>query len=314
MSVGPHTSRLLKTTVGQARHQAITASYSALVQACDASGEQSDGAELVDESPRPLWSLPGSGAYAVVHTDPDEARALLWSAHLLEEHQVPVVVPEYRHPLRGGGRDVTVWHRPGPRYSGRSVGAWASAAVHRIQPDAGQLRDHDPFDGLLDGLADAPLLRADRDVLRLRADRLREQWTSIDWPTPPTVILGDLGAARCHGAGTTLPRLLLRRPLLRGHLEWDLAAARWRTDMLAGHLHDHDGYAEAYATHTDRNLPYGSIDRWEHYPLVRDLVVLTDVMHTVRRAHLDSRTRQLAAHQSACLRGLVARPWPWKVR
>ncbi|MFF2123215.1 hypothetical protein ACFVXH_38425 [Kitasatospora sp. NPDC058184] len=47
---------------------------------------------------------------------------------------------------------------------------------------------------------------------------------------------------------------------------------------------------------------------------VRDTVVLTTVMNTVRRARLDANIRQEAAHRIACLRGAHPVPWNWGPR
>ncbi len=61
-------------------------------------------------------------------------------------------------------------------------------------------------------------------------------------------------------------------------------------------------------------MPYDRIGAWSGYQVVRDVVVLTAVMDTVRRARLDPRTRDLARHQVACLRGVRPAPWDWGTR
>ncbi|MFF7991675.1 hypothetical protein ACFZDG_18005 [Kitasatospora xanthocidica] len=314
MSVGPRTRTLLKAT-STARRQAITASYSALTQVCIATADHAMQAELVSEHPTHAWELPASDALVLVHADVAEARALLRSAQLLERHQVPVVPPRYPDALTGGGRAVTFWRLPGRERHDPATSARMTAGIHRIDP--GTVRwlareNHDPFNGLLDGLERAPVLNSGKRFLRDRADQLCEEWAAIDWPTPSTVILGTRRAARCHSDGT-LPRLLLRNPLLHGHREWDLIAARWRSDLLLGHLNDTMGYTETYAAHADAQMgvPYGHIGAWPDYQVVRDVIVFTEVMSAVRRAHLDSHTRQKADYQVACLRGARRRPWNW---
>ncbi|RKT11076.1 hypothetical protein BX285_5011 [Streptomyces sp. 1114.5] len=314
MSTGPRTRTLLKAT-STARRQAITASYSALTQVCVATADNAVEAELVSEHPTHAWELPRSNALGLVHTDVAEARALLRSAQLLEHHRVPVVTPRYPDALTGGGRAVTFWRLPGRERHDPATSARVTARIHRIDP--GTVRwlareNHDPFNGLLDGLDNAPVLDPCKPFLRDRAYQLRDEWAAIDWPTPSTTILGAHRAARCHSDGT-LPRLLLRQPLLHGHREWDLIAARWRSDLLLGHLNDTMGYTEAYSAHADAHVgvPYGHIGAWPDYQVVRDVIVLTEVMSTVRRAHLDARTRQQADYQVACLRGARRRPWNW---
>ncbi|MFF0413457.1 hypothetical protein ACFYUY_23845 [Kitasatospora sp. NPDC004745] len=315
MSIGPRTRALLSTTSRTRRHH-ITASYAALTQACTTTGDDARGAELVATDPHDVWTLPGSRAIARVHTDSAEAWALLRGARLLAQHRVAVVAPFY-DALRAGGRAVTFWHEPGRLLrEAAALGGWVTAGVHRIRPGAAPwLQEHDPFAGLLDGLDDAPLEGAACRFLRERAVRLRQEWAAIDWPTPATVILGTRGMARCHDDGTC-PRFALRRPLWRGRREWDLVAARWRGELLRGHRDDQQAHHDAYLAHTraDVALPYPHIGAWPHYQSVRDVVVLTAVMDLVRQAHLDSRTRQLAAHQVACLRGAHPAPWDWGKR
>ncbi len=315
MIVGPRTRTLLKAT-GTARRQAIIASYAALTQVCSATEDSAEQAELVGEHPTHVWELPHSDTLVLVHADIAEACALLRSADLLERHQVPVVAPYYPNALTEGSRPaVTFWRRPGRERHDPATSARVTAGVHRINPAATRWlaeENHDPFNGLLDDLDNAPMLDPGKRFLRDRADQLREEWAAINWPTPSTTILGARRAARCHSDGT-LPRLFLQHPLLHGHREWDLIAARWRSDLLLGHLNDNMGYTETYVSHADAHVgvPYGHIGAWPDYQVVRDVIVLTEVMSTVRRAHLDSRTRQQADYQVACLRGARRRPWNW---
>ncbi|UKZ02819.1 hypothetical protein BOQ63_001405 (plasmid) [Streptomyces viridifaciens] len=312
VSVGPTTTALLKVTKA-ARRQQITAGYSALTQVCVVTGDNPDRAELVSEHPIQAWSLPASAAVALVHTDLDEAWALLRAARLLEQESVAVVRPHYDCVRTAGGRAVTFWHQPGRRQDDPAVSAWATASVHGVHPKlALWLEPHDPFDGLLEGLTDADVDEAGQWFLREHAAWLREEWERIDWPTPPTVILGDTRMARCYDDGRC-PRLLLRRPPRLGRREWDLVAARWRAEFLRGRPVDLQAYTAAYTSRArpDVALPYDRIGTWDGYQSVRDVVALTAVMDTVRRSHLDGRARQLAAHQIACLRGAHQRPWDW---
>ncbi|WP_031077693.1 hypothetical protein [Streptomyces sp. NRRL WC-3742] len=315
MSIGPSTSALLETT-GRTRRQDVTASYVALAQACAATGDDARHAELVSDHPHDVWSLPASRAIALVHTGQDEAWALVRGAELLEQHRVAVVAPYYGGVRTAAGRAVTFWHDPGERRRDESLSARVTAAVHRIHPGSALwLEEHDPFAGLLDGLDDAPLSGSARRFLFECTAWLRAEWAGIDWPTPPTVILGARRLARCHDGGTH-PQLALRRPLWRGHREWDLVAARWSNELLRGRRDDLQAYHRTYTAHgrTDAAMPCDRIGAWSGYQVVRDLVVLTVVMDTVRRARLDSRTHDLAVHQVACLRGARPAPWDWGQR
>ncbi|MER7757213.1 hypothetical protein [Kitasatospora sp. NPDC097643] len=315
MSIGPSTSALLRTT-SHARRQDVAASYAALAQACAATGDDARHAELVSDHPADVWSLPALRAIALVHTGPDEAWALVRGAELLEQHQVAVVTPYYSGVRTAAGRAVTFWHDPGKRRRDESLSARVTAAVHRIHPGAALwLGNHDPFAGLLDGLDDSPLNDSARRFLFECTAWLRAEWADIDWPTPPTVILGARRLAHCHGGGTH-PRLALRRPLWRGHREWDMVAARWSNELLRGRGDDLQAYHHTYTAHGrgDAAVPYDRISAWSGYQVVRDVIVLTAVMDTVRRARLDSRTRDLAVHQVACLRGARPAPWDWGKR
>ncbi|MGW2372986.1 hypothetical protein [Kitasatospora sp. NPDC001683] len=315
MSIGPSTSALLRTT-SHARRRDVTASYVALTQACTASGDDARHAELVSDHPVNVWSLPAPRAIALVQTGLDDARALVRGAELLELHRVAVAAPYYSGVRTAAGRAVTFWHNPGKQRRDESLSARVTAAVHRIPPGAAPwLEDHDPFAGLLDDLEKTPLSESDRWFLREHAAWLRAEWEDIDWPTPPTVILGARQLTRCHDDGIH-PRLALRRPLWRGHREWDLVAARWRNELLRGHRDDLRAYDDTYTAHgrADAAVPYGHIGAWSGYRVVRDVVVLTAVMDTVRRAHLDFQVRQLAVHQVACLRGARSAPWDWGKR
>ncbi|MFD5437631.1 hypothetical protein ACFWJ4_36450 [Kitasatospora sp. NPDC127067] len=316
MSVGPRTRTLLKTTT-PARRLDVAASFEALTQACVATADDAGRAELVSDSPNHLWSPPASRALAIVHPDPDEAWALIKGAQFLRDHRVAVTSPWYRDVRAcAEGRAVTFWPDPGQRSPDTSLSAWVTALTHRIDPaSAPWLREHDPFAGLLDGLDDAPLDDTARRFLRERAARLREEWDYLDWPTPDSVVLGALGMAPVHDDGTHVG-LLLRRPLTRGHREWDLVAARWRSELLTGPREDHRTYADTYLSYEreDQAVDHPYIGAWSGYQVVRDVVVLTAVMDTVRRARLDAGARRQAAHRLACLRGAHPAPWNWGPR
>ncbi|GAB7186177.1 hypothetical protein ATKI12_6008 [Kitasatospora sp. Ki12] len=313
MSVGARTGTLLKTTT-PARRLDVGASFEALTRACAAIAADFRRAELVSDSPNHLWSLPASQVLALVHPDVDEARALIKGAELLRQHQVAVTSPWNTDVhVSADGRAVTFWRDPGKPGADTSLSAWVTALTHRIDPRAAPwLREHDPFGRLLDGLDAAPLNDAARWFLRERAAQLHEEWAYLDWPTPDAVILGALRMAPCHDDGVHVG-LLLRRPLQRGHREWDLVAARWRSELLTGQREDHRTYADTYLSYErdDQPLNHPYIGAWSGYQVVRDTVVLTAVMDTVRRAHLDTGTRRQAAHRIACLRGARSVPWNW---
>ncbi|RGD58721.1 hypothetical protein DR950_13860 [Kitasatospora xanthocidica] len=317
MSVGTRTRKLLKT-ISPARRLDIAASYEALTQACVATGDDPAKAELLSDSPNHLWSLGSrSRALAIVHPDVDEAWALIKGAQFLREHLLPVTSAYYTE-VRAAvdGRAVTFWQDPGKPSTDTSLSAWVTALTHRIDPGtAPWLREHDPFAHLLDGLDDAPLDESARRFLRERAAQLREEWDYLDWPTPETVVLGALGMVPCHDDGVHVG-LLLRRPLRRGHREWDLVAARWRSELLTGPRQDHRTYADTYLSYEreDRLPDHPYIGAWSGYQVVRDIVVLSAAMNTVRRAHLDANIRQEAAHRIACLRGAHPVPWNWGPR
>ncbi|MFJ6379112.1 hypothetical protein ACIQI7_03735 [Kitasatospora sp. NPDC092039] len=282
-----------------------------------ATADDARQAELVSDSPNHLWSLPASRTLAVVHPDLDEAWALIKGAQFLREHRVAVTAPWYTDVRTGTeGRAVTFWPDPGKPSADTSLSAWVTALTHRIDPaSAPWLREHDPFAHLLDGLDDAPLDDAARRFLRERTAQLREEWDYLDWPTPDTVVLGALGMVPVHDDGVHVG-LLLRRPLMRGHREWDLVAARWRSELLTGPREDHRTYADTYFSYErEGRIPaHPYIGAWSGYQVVRDVVVLTTVMDTVRRTHLDADTRRKAAHRVACLRGAPSAPWNWGQR
>ncbi|MFD5462825.1 hypothetical protein ACFWIQ_08340 [Kitasatospora sp. NPDC127059] len=312
MSVGPRTRALTRITSEARRHQ-VAAAYAALTQACTDTGDNAARAELISEHPQHAWWLPASNALALVHADADEAGALLRGVRVLDEHRVAVVVPDYDRVRIAHGQAVTFWRHPGQPVRDAAASARATAAVHRIHPNSALwLEDHDPFNGLLDGLDDTTLDEADQWFLRRCSAELREEWDRVEWPTPSAVILGARGMAACYDAGPN-PGLFPQRPLWRGHREWDLVAARWRSELLRGHRDDLHAYTAAYTAHGRAELapPYSQIGAWPDYQTVRDVVVLTAVMDTVRRAHLDAHLRRQAAHQVACLRGAHQPPWNW---
>ncbi|MFG2845670.1 hypothetical protein ACGF12_21220 [Kitasatospora sp. NPDC048296] len=314
MSVGARTGTLLKTTT-PARRLDVAASFEALTQACAVTAADVRRAELVSDSPNHLWSLPASRALAIVHSGPDEARALIKGAHFLRQQHVAVTSPWSADVhVSADGRAVTFWQDPGKPSPDTSLSAWVTALVHRIDLRmVPWLTEHDPFGRLLDGLDDAPLNDAARWFLRERAAQLREEWDDLDWPTPDAVILGALRMVPCHDDGVHVG-LLLRRPLQCGHREWDLVAARWRSEQLIGSREDHRTYADTYLSYEDQPLERPYIGAWSGYQVVRDLIVLTEVMETVRRAHLDAHSRRQAAHRVACLRGAHRVPWNWGQR
>ncbi|MFF2548760.1 hypothetical protein ACFVUY_40240 [Kitasatospora sp. NPDC058063] len=314
MSVGTRTRTLLKTT-SPARRTDVAASYEALTQACAASGIDARQAELVSDSPNHLWLLPASHTLAMVHPDPDEAWALIRGAQFLRQHEVLATAPRYGD-VRADtvGQTVTFWPNPGQLSTDTSLSGWVTALTHRIDPrTAPWLREHDPFTGLLNGLDDAPLNAAARGFLRERTIQLHEEWDYLDWPTPDTVVFGTLGMVPVHDDGVHAGTLL-RRPLTRGHREWDLVAARWRSELLTGLRQDHRTYADTYLAYDMEQQAYPYIGAWSGYQVVRDVVVLTAVMDAVRSAHLDQRARAEAAHRVACLRGAHPAPWNWGPR
>ncbi|MFE7531622.1 hypothetical protein ACFU7Y_38830 [Kitasatospora sp. NPDC057542] len=315
MSVGTRTRTLLKTTT-PTRRLDVAASYEALTQACAATADDARQAELVSDSPNHLWSLP-VGMFAMVHPDLDEAWAVIKGALYLREQRVPAIAPWY-HDVRAGteGRAVTFWPDPGKTSADTSLSAWVTALTHRIDPaSAPWLREHDTFAGLLDGLDDAPLNAAARRFLREHTAQLHEEWDYLEWPTPDAVVLGAHGMIPIHDGGVHVG-LLLRRPLTRGHREWDLVAARWRSELLIGPREDHRTYAGTYLSYQreDQVPDYPYIGAWSGYQVVRDVVALTAAMGAVRRAHLDKRIRQEAEHRVACLRGAYPAPWNWGLR
>ncbi|WP_369184478.1 hypothetical protein [Streptomyces sp. Y1] len=313
MSVGPRTRALLNITT-PARRLDVAASFEALTRACAVIAADFRRAELVSDSPNHLWLLPASHLLALVHPDVDEARVLIKGAQFLRQHQVAVTSPwNTGVHVSADGRAVTLWQDPGKPSTDTSLSAWVTALTHRIDPRAAPwLRDHDPFAGLLDGLDEAPLNDSARCFLRERAAQLREEWDYLDWPTPDAVILGALGMVPCHDDGVRVG-LLLRSPPQRGHREWDLVAARWRSELLTGQREDHRTYADTYLSYEREGKPltHPYVGAWSGYQVVRDIVVLTAVMDVVRRAHLDAHTRRQAAHRVACLRGAHPVPWNW---
>ncbi|MER8103238.1 hypothetical protein [Kitasatospora sp. NPDC094016] len=314
MTVGPRTGALITFTRDTTIRAGVRAAYAALTQACRDSGDNAHHAELVGEHPRYAWLLPHSNALAVIHDSEQEACELLACADLLRECRVPVVPAYYGRPLVvGRGRAVTFWHNPGRYRPAPGAAARVTAAVHGIKPaGALWLREHHPFNDLLDGLEQAPLNDSTRDFLYEHTARVRTDWQHVRWPTTPTVILATTGPARCHDDGDY--RLLLRTPLRLGHREWDLVAARWRSELLYGHLENQRTYTVTYASCSGSALAREPIGSWPDYQVVRDAVVLTEVMETVRGAHQDDRTRQAAEHQVACLRGAHQAPWRWGTR
>ncbi len=305
---------LLKTATPD-RKLDVAASYEALTEVCAATADKAGRAELVSDCPNHLWSLPASRVLAIVHSEPEEGRALLESARLLRRHHVAVVSPRCSDVHRcAEGRAVTFWQPCGKPSADTSLSAWVTALIHRIDPAAAPwLREHDPFaelDDDPDGLDEA-----DRAFLREHTAQLREEWDFLDWPTPDAVILGGPGMAPVHDDGVHVG-LLPRRPLRRGHREWDLVAARWRSELLTAPREDHRTYADTYLSYQcEERLPgHPYIGAWSGYRTVRDVVVLTAVMDTVRRARFDAGARRLAARQVACLRGAHPAPWNWRPR
>ncbi|MBD0670073.1 hypothetical protein [Streptomyces sp. CBMA156] len=316
MSVGTRTESLLKIT-SPARGLDIEASHEALVQACVDTGDDAGRAELVSDSPNHLWLLPAERTLAMVHPDPDEAWAVVRSARFLRQQGVAVTTPWYSDVRPStGGLVVTFWPAPGKRRADPAWSAWATALTHRIDPAAAPwLRPHDPFAGMGADLDNAPLKASDRYFLRERVAGLREEWEYLDWPTSDVVVLGGRGMVPVHDDGVRVG-LLLRRPLTRGHREWDLVAARWRSELLIGPSENQSAYTRTYQDYERPDQAQGRffIGIWSGYRVVRDVVVLTAVMDTVRRAHLDDGIRAQAAHRIACLRGTCPAPWNWGPR
>ncbi|MFE6056936.1 hypothetical protein ACFQ6N_39880 [Kitasatospora sp. NPDC056446] len=309
---------MLLRTIAPARRLDVLGSHEALAQACAATGDDVVVAELISDGPNHLWSLASRPrVLAIVHPDLDEAWALIRSVQFLRQHRVAVTSPSFTEiRAAAGGRAVTFWQNPGQRSPDTSLSAWVTALTHRIDPGTALwLGEHDPFDGLLDGLDDAPLDGAVCRFLRERVAQLREEWDYLDWPTPDTVILGADRMVPCHDDGVRVG-FLLRRPLRRGHREWDLVAARWRSELLTGPREDHRTFAGTYLSYQSegRSPAYPYIGAWSGYQVVRDVVVLTAVMDAVRRAHLDGGLRREAAHRVACLRGAHPAPWNWGKR
>ncbi|MFE4519363.1 hypothetical protein ACFRMQ_34875 [Kitasatospora sp. NPDC056783] len=315
MSVAMRTRDPFKTT-SPARRAEAAASYEALKQACaTTSGKKIQWAvraELVSDSPNHLWRLPASDSLAIVHPNADEAWALVRGARFLRQHQVAAIAPYFTDIITAtDGQAVSFWHPCGKPSGDTSLSAWVTALTHRIDPEAAPwLREHDPFAGLLNGLDHAPLDDHVRAFLHERTAQLHEEWDHLDWPTPDTVIFGDRRMVPVHDDGVHIG-LLLRRPLWRGHREWDRVAARRRSELLLGRHEDHRTYADTYLSYAleGQGPDHAHIAAWSGYRTVRDVIALTEVMDTVRRARLDKHARRLAAHRLACLRGIHPAPW-----
>ncbi|WP_049649887.1 hypothetical protein [Kitasatospora sp. MY 5-36] len=69
--------------------------------------------------------------------------------------------------------------------------------------------------------------------------------------------------------------------------ESDLAAARRRSELLVCPCEEPRAHADTYLSYErDQSLDHPHIGAWSGYQVVRDVVLLTVVMETVRRAHL----------------------------
>ncbi|MER8185847.1 hypothetical protein [Kitasatospora sp. NPDC094015] len=318
MSPGPRTRTLIRLG-NAARAQRIESDHEAVARAAAALGLPAEQAEFTgEEEAFAVWSLPRADALAYVHPPERawQAHPLMAAAHRVRDCGLDVLLPRFDRAVAGGSRFVTFWERPRGRRDGGdpSAAAYAAAAVHLLPPPPpSATSDHDPFDGLLDGLERAVLRAGDAEWIRDRSALPADHWRQLDRPTPPTTILAGRHPALCDEHRGTR-QLVLTRPLLRGQRAWDLAAARWRADLLHGQDDGYPEFAAAYARFGP-GLPYGGdLAPWSGYAVLREILALADTLREVRRAALGARHHRGALHRLSCLRGERGpAPWQWTV-
>ncbi|MFI5527575.1 hypothetical protein ACIA8O_03360 [Kitasatospora sp. NPDC051853] len=315
MTPGPRTRTLIRLG-NAARARRMEAEHGAVTRAAAELGFPAEHAEYTgEEESFALWALPRAGLVAYVYPPEHawQAQPLMADAHRVGAYGLDVLLPRSDRAVAAGGRFVTFWERPrGRRVEGdASAAAYAAAALHLLPPlRPSAAGDHDPFEGMLDGLEQAPLRPGDADWIRRRAVRLADLWCGLAWPSPPTTILAGHQPATCYRhLGTR--QLVLTRPLVRGQREWDVAAARWRSDLVQGYQGGYREFVAAYAQFCPAPSAGADPADWEGYPVLREVLALGDTMREVRRTDLGGRHQREVLHRLACLRG-EAGPAPWR--
>ncbi|MFJ8039516.1 hypothetical protein ACIRBX_03250 [Kitasatospora sp. NPDC096147] len=314
MTPGPRTRTLIR--FGNAvRARRMEADHDAVTRAATALGLPAEQAEYAgEEEGHGIWSLPRAELLAYVYP-PElawQAQSLMADAYRISAYGLDVLLPRSDRAVAGGSRFVTFWEQPrGHRVDqDAAAAAYAAAALHLLPPpDRSAAGDHDPFDGLLTGLDRSPLSPPDAEWIRHRAGWLAGLWQCLDWPTSPTTILAGSQPATCYRRVNTR-QLVLTRPLARGRREWDVAAARWRSDLVHGHRGSYREFAAAYARFAP-GPSSGDLTDWDGYSVLREVLALGHLMREVRRADLGAGHHREALHRLACLRG-EAGPAPWR--
>lgn len=286
------------------------ATYDAVRAACEQTGFDTTGLELIREGENAVWAVNAEtvakvGRPGSVEHSSRQVRVARWlrragvpSVSLAEASPQPVVV---------GDIPVVFWRRLPPHQPGHVVDvARLLRQLHDLDPptDLG-LPELDPFVRLPERVCGSNVIDlARRDWIIRRIDELRIEWELLPDGLPHSLIHGDawVGNVAVDANGTTILLDLERFSI--GPPEWDLVSTAIKLGSFSWITR------EEYQRFVD---VYGSdVTYWPGYTLMRDTRELRMATFLVQRASQVPRLACEALYRIDCLRGLHGkRPWRW---
>lgn len=283
-------------------------SSAVLAEACAAAGFDATGAEPVRLAENEIWRLPGRVIVRIAR--PGQWRAAVREvqvARWLADNAVPAVrALPVDQPVEASGHPVTFWEELPPHENGsvRDV-VYLLKLLHPLPTPDFPLGRLDPFvrvDERID--AATSLSEDDRNWLRERLAKLKEQWAQRPAGRPECVLHGDAWVGNVPRTAEG-PLLMDFERVSIGPPEWDLVSTALK--MTTTGAVTEEEYAE-FCTE------YGmDVTQWEGYELLAGTRELRMTTYAAQHAATRPEWRAEAQYRVDCLRGRTEpRPWHWK--
>jgi hypothetical protein len=297
-------------SVGQ-HEEAFTAmtTRGILDQACRVAGLDSRGARLLRLGEHAMFRLAEPVVVRIARSAAYEADACreVAVARWLEAEDYPAVrVLPIKQPLVIGGRVVTFWGAlgDGEVYGSPSEVASLLARLHRlVPPDSLGLKPLRPFARAERRIEHGEWLSPpDRSFLLERLEKLKVQYSRLDFVLPAGVIHGDASVGNVIHDRDGRPVLIDLDGFAIGPREWDLVLTAIYYDSFGWHTRDeYESFAAIYGF---------DVMGWSGYPVLRDVREFLMVTWLSQKAGHDAQVADEVRKRIVALRtGGSKRDW-----